>query len=354
MAGRESKAHTYEGDDIRDPEHCYAPKCASKAEQPVAQQLWSLLKRTLFVVGSSLVVLIAVRNSLTLHLENFWGASGNFWQHQWDKVVEFFDHDDYKLYMYGSMIAQYVMYWAIGFFYILLDATLKPDWFRKYKVQPGTNEPVDMWRLFKAVAVVHFNQTAVAWVGIALNWRLLQWRGYDTSPTLPSFGAVVCQLAVFLVVEEVGFYYAHRLFHHRVLYKHIHKQHHEWQSPISITGIYCHPIEHLIANMMPVMLGPTLLGSHLSTSWLWTQIAQLSTLNAHSGYHLPFFPSPEAHDYHHLKFNQCYGVLGVLDHLHGTDAKFRASDAYPRHVTMLSLAPPRLAFPAKGKEAKLE
>ena len=43
----------------------------------------------------------------------------------------------------------------------------------------------------------------------------------------------------------------------------------------------------------------------------------------HSGYHLPLLFSPEFHDYHHLKFNQCFGVIGLLDFLHGTDIKFR-------------------------------
>lgn len=52
-------------------------------------------------------------------------------------------------------------------------------------------------------------------------------------------------------------------------------------------------------------------------------VALLGTLNAHSGFHFPLMASPEAHDFHHLKFNQCYGVLGVLDWLHGTDTLFR-------------------------------
>ncbi|MPC27536.1 Fatty acid hydroxylase domain-containing protein 2 [Portunus trituberculatus] len=85
-----------------------------------------------------------------------------------------------------------------------------------------------------------------------------------------------------------------------MLYKHFHKMHHEWQSPISITAIYAHPLEHALSNMMPVFLGPLLMGSHVATIWLWVSLALLSTLNAHSGYHLPFFPSPEAHDFHHL------------------------------------------------------
>jgi sterol desaturase/sphingolipid hydroxylase (fatty acid hydroxylase superfamily) len=59
-------------------------------------------------------------------------------------------------------------------------------------------------------------------------------------------------------------------------------------------------------------------------------LALLSTLNAHSGYHFPLFPSPEAHDFHHLKFTQCYGVLGILDYLHGTDTLFRSNKVTER------------------------
>ena len=81
----------------------------------------------------------------------------------------------------------------------------------------------------------------------------------------------------------------------------IHKTHHEWTAPIGIVSIYAHPLEHAVANLMPPALGPLLLGSHLATAWLWFALAIMSTTVAHSGYHLPFFPSPEAHDYHHLK-----------------------------------------------------
>ncbi|PIO72857.1 hypothetical protein TELCIR_05189 [Teladorsagia circumcincta] len=28
-------------------------------------------------------------------------------------------------------------------------------------------------------------------------------------------------------------------------------------------------------------------------------------------------PSPEAHDYHHKVFNECFGVLGILDYIYG-------------------------------------
>ena len=71
----------------------------------------------------------------------------------------------------------------------------------------------------------------------------------------------------------------------------------------------------------------------------------INTLIGHSGYHLPFLPSSEAHDFHHLRFNVNYGTLGILDYLHGTDVQFRNNKAYDRHVTLTSSKSARELFP---------
>jgi sterol desaturase/sphingolipid hydroxylase (fatty acid hydroxylase superfamily) len=93
----------------------------------------------------------------------------------------------------------------------------------------------------------------------------------------------------------------YRLLHSRHLYARIHKMHHEWVSPISLTSIYAHPLEHLVSNVLPVVVGPLLMSSHVATVWMWYCLAYLSTTIAHCGYHLPFLPSPEAHDFHHFR-----------------------------------------------------
>ena len=104
-----------------------------------------------------------------------------------------------------------------------------------------------------------------------------------------------------LYIAYINYPFYLRMFHHPLLYKHIHKTHHELTDPFGIASIYCHPVEHFVVNLLPVSLGPILLGSHLSTAWLWFVVVVATTTNSHSGYHLPFLPSPEAHNYHHAK-----------------------------------------------------
>lgn len=55
------------------------------------------------------------------------------------------------------------------------------------------------------------------------------------------------------------------------------------------------------SNLLPVVIGPVILGSHVSTTCMWYCLALVSTTISHCGYHLPFLPSPEFHDFHHLK-----------------------------------------------------
>ena len=76
-------------------------------------------------------------------------------------------------------------------------------------------------------------------------------------------------------------------------------------------------VEHLLCNTFPAIMGPLLTRTHLVTAWSWYALTAFSVVNSHSGYHLPFLPSSEPHDYHHYRFNVNFGVLGILDYLHG-------------------------------------
>ena len=140
------------------------------------------------------------------------------------------------------------------------------------------------------------------------------------------------------------------MFHHKWMYKTVHKIHHEWLAPIGLSAQYAHPLEQVVSNLIPLLSGPLICGSHTVTTWVFLSIGLISTTVAHSGYHLPFLPSPEYHDFHHREFASNFGMDGFLDWFHGTDLAWRKSEQRKRHFVLLSLTPVREVVAALGEE----
>jgi len=116
-----------------------------------------------------------------------------------------------------------------------------------------------------------------------------------------------------------------------------HKKHHEYISPFSLTGEIAHPIEFFFNFLIPIMIGPLLMGLiqgvHVTTYWIWITYRELRSVDAHSGYNLPFHPlrliSPvyggaHFHDFHHnIKGrNGNFGGYRFWDWLMGTDSDY--------------------------------
>ena len=73
------------------------------------------------------------------------------------------------------------------------------------------------------------------------------WNDYElenaTTKELPSLERVIIDLVIFLLFEELSFFYSHYALHKfRFLYVNIHKKHHEWQSTVAYAAIYAHPV----------------------------------------------------------------------------------------------------------------
>jgi len=84
----------------------------------------------------------------------------------------------------------------------------EPKFIMKYKIQE--DKKVDRERLLKAIRVCMFNQLVGLLVSVPL-FYFVEWRGMTfESNELPTFQWFLIELCVYILVEELGFYYTHR------------------------------------------------------------------------------------------------------------------------------------------------
>ncbi|XP_057376864.1 fatty acid hydroxylase domain-containing protein 2-like [Daphnia carinata] len=270
------------------------------------------------------LVYIVCEQTLTAHWSQFCFASSVAFDSLWKRILKLFGDNDYYLYVWGCILVIQIPFWTIGGIFIFIDYFNWPKWLRKYKVQPGTNEPLDLYRLVETIKVVMINQWFISNPLFFISYYVKKLT--NTMPDmydLPSAQRILIEFLIIMVIDEIALYYLHRVMHHPKLYARVHKKHHEWPAPIAIVFAYSTKTEYFL-NTIPVALGPMLINPHLVTLWIWYVFVHVRGLYNHTGYQLPWFPSAHHHDYHHMASNACYGRTLAIDWLIGTDKGFRA------------------------------
>jgi sterol desaturase/sphingolipid hydroxylase (fatty acid hydroxylase superfamily) len=177
-------------------------------------------------------------------------------------------------------------------------------------------------------------------------YPLLKWRGIGlaSSGAPPSVFVLLAQIFICVQVDDFLFYWVHRWFHeNKFLYKHVHKQHHEFGYTVGLATEYAHPVEDF-ANFIPTIAGAFLLGAHASVLIGYVGLKLWQSVDAHSGYVMPFPLSPwnlllgmdcsRAHDFHHSNNVGNYGgYFTFWDSVCGTDAAYKRHMGKNKHKT---------------------
>ncbi|KAL9698329.1 hypothetical protein quinque_001770 [Culex quinquefasciatus] len=293
-----------------------------------------------------------------------------FLQQKWNDFLDVAGDDPANLHVWVMLACVYSQYWLIGGLYVFMDVRGWPRFLRKYKTQPGVNEPISWADLQRVSCRLKFKRMSPYYTRIIFIIQILKTvlinqvlltvpmayfgfhlAGKHTLPdvrALPPLTTIIRDLIICLVLWEATNYCTHRTLHHRLIYRFVHKRHHEFTAPVAWVASYVHPVEHIVSDTIPASIGPALLNCHLVTAVLWFCWLVHHSLITHSGYHLPLLKSPEAHDYHHLKFTQCYSPLGMMDWLFGTDDRFRQSKHAKRDRRLFGTKSARELVPDKG------
>ncbi|KAF9974636.1 c-5 sterol desaturase [Actinomortierella ambigua] len=168
--------------------------------------------------------------------------------------------------------------------------------------------PADMLRETVGASSVNINGTAS---GLSSNLGPL---APLIEPLLDGWAFVVISIGAFLFFTDFGIYWIHRLLHHPLVYKRLHKPHHKWIIPTPFASHAFHPVDgylqsvpyHLFVFVFP-MQKYIYLGMFMFVN-LWSVLI-------HDGEFLmpnEVVNGAAHHSIHHLYFNYNYGQYFTL------------------------------------------
>ncbi|CAE7615145.1 SMO2-2 [Symbiodinium microadriaticum] len=233
-------------------------------------------------------------------------------------------------------------------------------YFQQYKLARKAYMVPKQSLVIKTVAEAAFGQLIINPIATYYLYGTMKYFGMgDLTDPLPGVKEMFTSFCIAYLVNGVGFYCAHRLFHAKALYATFHKQHHEFAGTVGIAAEYANPVEQIFANMLPTLGGVVFFPTHPLVVVVWLFLRLQQTYEAHSGYcfrgtlldTLGFTHSEEAihHDYHHTVNTGNFGT-NYMDWLCGTQDGFMAGGGYDGYYAKkkLQLQKEKLAKENKG------
>jgi methylsterol monooxygenase len=210
----------------------------------------------------------------------------------------------------------------LGFIYSYI--ILYTNWFGKNRLQSIKYKPSDFWDRLPLIGLNIFLLILFTLGGM---YPVKDFFTMET-PTLLTF---VWEFALFMVVDDIYFYFFHRTAHeNKFMYKKIHRVHHRAFNPIPLEYLYVHPLEWMGGTVgiaaTAAFIGFTMGEINCWPFWAFALVRNLHELEIHSGLksiisqYIPFNGTTEHHDLHHAKLKGNYAsTFSLWDKIFKTD-----------------------------------
>jgi sterol desaturase/sphingolipid hydroxylase (fatty acid hydroxylase superfamily) len=240
-----------------------------------------------------------------------------------DRLAPFME--ERTVFVVMALLAHHITFWSWSLFIHLCYAM---NWFEEYKIQTVPYNKELTYECFKKCLINHVLLYPVA---IYFSFDLFKHFGMTVFGPIPGMHIIIRDFVCAVAVNDTLFYWAHRMLHHKSIYKYIHKQHHMFKVNVGFSAEYANPIEDVFANIIPTMIAVLLLGSHAVVVCAWLVIRVSETLDAHSNFDFPFSPfsyfswqgGARRHEFHHSHNVGCFGSFTTFwDKIMGSDQAF--------------------------------
>jgi fatty acid hydroxylase domain-containing protein 2 len=165
--------------------------------------------------------------------------------------------DKERLFFVGvTVLLLEICFWGFAFFYMVAIDHFNVFGWKRFKfstTQPPSNDLV--WNCFIDVLTGHIFVRPLL---LFIAYPFLRAHLTFSSASVPNFYTVLWQLFVCVQVDDFLFYWSHRMLHHPLIYRYIHKKHHNFKHTIAIAVEWAHPIEELLSNTLPSIVSASI------------------------------------------------------------------------------------------------
>lgn len=234
-------------------------------------------------------------------------------------------HSDRLIFTAITLLVHTVVYVSVNGFFYAAEAN---GWFEQYRFERKPYQRPSTALLLRTWGEAFVNQVITGPLVVWYIYNAFVYFGMpDLDSPLPDMISMAKSYALAHFFNDFFFFWAHRLFHAKSIYKHIHKQHHTYNGSIGFAAEFASPLEQVFANQLPSIGGCLFFGVHPLILWIWITARLQQTYEGHSGFcfYGSFFhrigltnsETAAYHDYHHSGNRGNFGSFW-LDWICGT------------------------------------